>query len=134
MRIFWKKLLKSPQCRGGSAPEPPFVSGGGGSAPRSRDFTPAYYYNFVEYVFSIKCVSLLFKKEQNNPSKSSGFVSSALSTYFSLQTLQFLLTGGERKNISCLRAQGTLATPLRPIYEFLPVFYRYFGGFVYSTV
>jgi len=51
------------------------------------------------------------KKEQDNYSKCSAFASSALlHLFFTLNSVVF--DDGERKNISCSRAQGTLATPL----------------------
>jgi len=40
------------------APEPPFASGGWGSAPDPRVVTPAFYYNFVEFVSIAKYVLL----------------------------------------------------------------------------
>jgi len=51
------------------------------------------------------------KKETRNCSKCSAFASSVLlHLYFNLNSVIFV--EGGRKNISCPRAQGTLATPL----------------------
>jgi len=78
--------------------------------PDSRFVTPAYYYNFVEFVCIAKC-TLLFKQEPSNSSICSAFASSALlHLFFNSNSVSFV--EGERKNISCPRAQGTLATPL----------------------
>jgi len=48
MRIFWKKL----KITSAFTSDTPFASGGP-PHPDPRDFTPTYYYNFVEFVFSI---------------------------------------------------------------------------------
>jgi len=65
----------------------------------------AYYYSIVEMRF------ITFKKEQNNYSKCSVFASSALfHLVFISNSILFVDRG--LKNISCPRAQGTLATPL----------------------
>jgi len=51
------------------------------------------------------------KKETSNYSKCSAFASFALlHLFFNLNSVSFVERG--RKNISCPRAQGTLATPL----------------------
>jgi len=57
--------------------------------------TPTYYYNYVEFVSSAKCVLLAFKKGQNSSTVNSAFASSALLQLFSLQTLSILLTGAQ---------------------------------------
>jgi len=51
------------------------------------------------------------KKEPSNYSKCSAFASSAL-LYLSFNSNSISFVEGGRKNISCPRAQGTLATPL----------------------
>jgi len=48
--------------------------------PDPHIVTPAYYYNFVKFIFSTKCVLLLSKKRTI-------FTSSNFCAYFSLQTL-----------------------------------------------
>jgi len=53
------------------------------------------------------------KKEPSNYSKYSAFASFALlHLFFNSNSVNFVEGGGRRKNISCPRAQGTLATPL----------------------
>jgi len=64
------------------------------------------------FVFSVKCVFFLLKMSRITIE----YVRILLfllhfCTYFSLQTLWYLLRGG-RKNVSCPRAHDTLATPL----------------------
>jgi len=54
-----------------SGAEAPFASGSWEILPRPRVVTPAYYYNFVEFVF------IPLKKEPSNYSKYSAFASSA---------------------------------------------------------
>jgi len=54
---------------------------------------------------------ILLKKETSNYSKFSAFASSTLlHLFFNLNSVIFV--EGGRKNISCPRAHGTLATPL----------------------
>jgi len=68
-----------------------------GSAPRVN--TPAYYYNFFEFVFSAKCVLVLSEKEQNKYSRCSAFASSALlHIFFNSNPVDFV--GWGTKNIS----------------------------------
>jgi len=50
----------------------------------ARVVTPAYYYNFVEFVSSAKCVLYSKHTKQNSYSKCSAFASSALLHLFSL--------------------------------------------------
>jgi len=65
MCSFWEKNCKNRLSVGGSAPEPPFASGGWELRPPDpRVVTPAYYYNFVELVSSAKCVLFRLKKNQ----------------------------------------------------------------------
>jgi len=82
-----------------------------GAPPLNARLIPAYYYNFVEFVFSAKCTVIPLTKEPSNYCKCSTFASSALlHLIFNSNSLSFVERG--RKNISCSRAQGTLATPL----------------------
>jgi len=63
--------------------------------------TPAYYDCFVEFISCAKCVLLPSKKEKNNYSKYFLFLFHPhFCTYFALQTLQFLLTGGARISLA----------------------------------
>jgi len=57
MRIFGKKIVKIRLSVGGSAPEPLFASGGWGLRLQTPAL-PAYHYNFVKFIFSVKCVLL----------------------------------------------------------------------------
>jgi len=82
----------------------------GGSGPRPPSFSPSYYYDCDEFVFSIKCVSLLSKKSRNS-SKCSAFATSALFYLFFTSNSAVFVDRG-RKNDSCPRAQSTLATPM----------------------
>jgi len=64
---FLGKNCKNRLSVGGSAPEPPFASGGWGLRPRTPAFFfPAYYCNFVEFVSSAKCILFRSKKEPSN--------------------------------------------------------------------
>jgi len=63
MRIVWKKLQKSLSV-GGSAPKPrwpPLRA----PLPDPRVITPTYYYRYVEFISSAKCILLPLKKGQN---------------------------------------------------------------------
>jgi len=73
MRIFWKKLQNSLQCRG--------------LRPQTSHITPIYYYYFVEFVSSVKCVLLPSKKNKIAAVNVLLFLLSHLRTYFSLQIL-----------------------------------------------
>jgi len=62
---FLGKNCKNRLSVGGPPPPPPLTSRGLGAAlPDLHVVTPAYYYNFVEFVSSGKCI--LFKKEPSN--------------------------------------------------------------------
>jgi len=75
-----------------------------------RVATPIYYYNFVEFVSSAKCI-LFRSKKKRNYCKCSAFASCALlHLLFNSNSVSF--AEGRRKNISCPTAQGTLAAPL----------------------
>jgi len=112
MRIFLeKKCKKSPQRRGAKPPNPccpptaaprwsPQLSSSG--APDPRVVTPAYYYNFVKFICSTKCGLL--------PSRTIFASSKFLHLFFTSNFVVFIDRG--RNNISCPRAQGTLAMPL----------------------
>jgi len=95
MRIFWEKTVKFVW-----APPPDF-----------HVVTSTYYYNFVEFISSAKCILFHSKKEASNCCKCSAFASSTLLHLF-FTSNSVSLVEGERKNISCPKAQGTLATPL----------------------
>jgi len=79
----------------------------------TRVVTFDYYYNFcLSSIFALNTFyAIILKKEQINYSKFSAFASSArLHLLFTSNCVVFV--DGGHKNISCLRAQGTLATLL----------------------
>jgi len=91
MRIFWKKdAKKSSQRRVLCPPDP-------------RVVTSAYYYNFVKFISSAKWGILLSKQNKF-------CIFQILQLFFTPNSVTFV--DKRRKNISCPRAQGTLATPL----------------------
>jgi len=73
--------------------------------------TFTYDYNFIEFVSSVKCVSLTSKKDKMTHACSAVTLSALLHLFFTSSSCRFY--DGERKNIACPRVQGTLATPLR---------------------
>jgi len=83
--------------------EPKYLQGGGRPPPPPPPPPPlppfpvtlAYYWNFVKYISSSKMRFITLKKKQNNYSRLKYVLFLLLPhlfTYFSLQTLQFLLT------------------------------------------
>jgi len=63
MPIIWGKTVKIVSASGAEPPNHCLPPAAGGSAPRSRVITPAYYYNnFVEFVFSAKCIYFVQKR------------------------------------------------------------------------
>jgi len=69
------------------------VSVSGAPPPDPRFVTPAYYYNFVEFVSNAKCIIIPLKKETSNYSKCSAFASSALLPIFHSNSLSFVERG-----------------------------------------
>jgi len=82
-------------------------------APNPRVVTPAYYYNFIEFDFSAKCILFRWKNNQLTTANVLPLLLPHFYTYYLIHTLRFV--EGERKNISCPRAQGFLAMPLSMI-------------------
>jgi len=110
--IFMEKSVKIASASGALHPNPRLPPAAGGSAPSPRVVTPASYcYNFVESVSSTKCVCNLQKKKKNNYIKCSAFASFAL-LHLLFTSNSVVCVDGERKNVSCPRAQSDLATPL----------------------
>jgi len=108
---FLGKYCKHHLNVGGLRPRTPVYLRRLGAPPSDpRVVTPAYYYNFVEFVSSVKCI-LFRSKKTSNYRKYSAFASSALLHLFFNSNSVIFVEGG-RKNISCPRAHGTLATPL----------------------
>jgi len=108
MRIFFlEKTAKIVSASGAPPLNPHFLRRLGSSPSDSRDVIPAYYYNFVEFVSSAKCI----QKRTKNYSKCSAFACSVLlHVSFNLNSVSFV--EGGHKNISRPRAQDILATPL----------------------
>jgi len=101
LRIFDSSFLAKRVRR------PSGVAGGKWGHVNPRLSMSADYYNFDEFIFIAKFGLLLSKKKQNNYSKYSAFVSSALfAPIFHYKLCSFCSRG--RKNISCPRALGTL--------------------------
>jgi len=95
---FWKILLKSPQRRD-SVPEPSFASGGCGIRSQTLALLlPPTITTLSSSLLALNAFHYLSKVKQNNSSKCPAFAQllSHFCTNFSLQVLQFLLTGGER--------------------------------------
>jgi len=57
---FLEKTVNNRFSVGGSSPERPFASG----SPNPGVFALAYYYNFVKFISSVKCVLLLSKRNK----------------------------------------------------------------------
>jgi len=74
-----------------------------------RVVTPTYCYNYVEFVFGAKCVLLRLKKHN---SYTVNVLLLLLPHFCTLLSYSVVFVDGWSKNISCPRAQGTLATPL----------------------
>jgi len=64
MRIFWKKCKKLPQRRGLSPRNSVGLRRLGVPPPDPSVVTPAYYFNFVKFIFSAKCSLLSLNEEQ----------------------------------------------------------------------
>jgi len=105
---FLEKAVKNCLSVGGSAPEPPFASGGWGLRPQ----IPALLLSPTITSLSSSCLALNAfyypKKDQNNYSKCFVFASSALlHLFFTSNSVDFI--DRRRMIIPCPRAQGTLA-------------------------
>jgi len=83
MRIFWKNTVKITSASGAPSPDP-------------RVVTVAYYYNLVEFVSSVKCVSLFSEKDKMTTVHVLLLLLPHFCTYFSLQTLQILRRGAQK--------------------------------------
>jgi len=105
---FFGKNCKNCHSVRWSALEPTFVSGNWGSASRPPRWIPAYYYNFIEFVF---IANMRFNLQKWTKLTHSSVLLLLLQHFFTSNSIVFVERG--RKNISCPRAQGTLATPLK---------------------
>jgi len=85
------------------------ASASGAPPPDPRVVVSAYYYNFVEFMSNAECVLLPSKKNKITTVNVRFLLLSHLSRIFHFKLCTFFDRG--RKNISCPRAQGTLATP-----------------------
>jgi len=93
------KNCKNRLSVGGSVPEPPFASGGA---------TPAYYYNFVEFVSSAKSILFRSKKKLVTTANILPLFLPHFCIYFLIQTLSVSLKEAQKYFL----VQGTLAMPL----------------------
>jgi len=109
MRIFWKNCKNPPAS--GDAPINTPASGGW----ELRFQTPVLLLSPAITTLSSSFIALnvfySLQKEQNKYNKCSDFTSSALVHLFFISNSVVFVDRGH-KNISCLRAQGNLATPL----------------------
>jgi len=110
MRIFWEKTVKIISASGAPLPNPRLPPAAGDSDTDPRVVTPAYYYNFVGFVSSAKCILFSSKKKQVTTANILPLLLPHFAPIFSFKLCKFCWRG--YKNISCPRAQGTLATPL----------------------
>jgi len=98
MRIFWKKTVKIVSASGAPPPNPVYLRRLEAPPSDPRVVTSAYYYNFIEFLSSAKCVLFRSKKNKYNYSKYSAFASFALlHLFFNSNSVSFV--GGGRKNI-----------------------------------
>jgi len=97
MHIFWNKNVKITSALETS---PRFASGR----------PPTYYFCLLLQVCRVHFLRLLSSKENKISMIFCFCFFRSFRTYFSFRTVVFV--DGGRKNISCPRAQGTLATPL----------------------
>jgi len=95
MRIFFEKNCKIASASGAQPPNPRLLPAALCSASDTRVVTPAYYYNFTEFVSSAKCIlRITFKEEKNSCKKWSAFAFSAfLHLFFTLNSLDFVDEG-----------------------------------------
>jgi len=96
MCVFWKNTVKI-----ASSVAPP---------PDPNVVTLTYYYKFIEFVFSVKCVSLTSRKDKMTHAYSAVTFSALLHLCFTSNSADFMTGRGAQKYFW---AQGTLATPLR---------------------
>jgi len=110
MRIFGKNC-KIASASGTPPPNHRLSPAAGELRPRPQRFFSAYYYNVIEFDFSVKIRFSSLKNGPNNYRICSTFASSAvLHLFFTSNSVDFV--DGGRKNVSYPRAQGILATPL----------------------
>jgi len=62
MRIFWEKTIKIVSASGDPPPNPRLPPAA--PHPDSRVVTPSYYYNFVKFVSSAKCILFAQKRSK----------------------------------------------------------------------
>jgi len=106
--FFRKKSTKIAVVSSVPPPETPFVSGGWGfraSASKSRIVTHVCYYNFVEFFLALNAFYFY-----RNKAILYFFFFRTFAPVFHFKICSYCWRG--RKNISCPRAQGTVAAPL----------------------
>jgi len=106
MRIFWEKNCKNRLSVGGS--------GGWGLCSQTPRCYSRLLLQLCRVCFLCLMHFIMLKKEPSNYSKYFAFASSVLLLLFLNSNSVNFFEGG-RKNISCPRAQDTLATPLSNI-------------------
>jgi len=84
---FLGKNCKNRLSVEGSAPEPPFASEGWGLSPQTPRCYSPYYYKFVEFVSSVKCILFRSKKNQVTTANVLPLFLPHFYTYFLIQTL-----------------------------------------------
>jgi len=88
---FWEKTVKIVSASGIRPQTPVFLRRLGAPPPDPRVVTPAYYYNFVKFVSSAKCI--LFRSEKNQVTTANVFVfasSGLLHLFFNSNSVSFL--------------------------------------------
>jgi len=110
MRIFCGKTVKIVSASGDPSLNSVSLRRLEDPPPYPRVVTPVYYYNFIELVSSGKYILFHSRKNQVTTANDQPLLLQHFCTYVLIQTVSFV--EGGRKNISCPRAKGTLATPL----------------------
>jgi len=108
-----KKLKRSPQHRGLHPRTLVCLQRLGAKPSDPRVVTPAYYYNFFEFIFGAKCVLLSSKKNKITTINVLFSLHPHFCLIFSSNSVIFVDRRRRRKNIiSWRRAQSTPAMPL----------------------
>jgi len=111
MRIIMEKSVKIVSASGAPPLNSCWPPVAVGSAPRPPRCYSLLLLPVVEFVYSTQMRFIAYEKEKNICSKCSTVASFAL-LHLSFTSNSVVCVDGGRKNVSCPRAQGTLATPL----------------------